>query len=324
MGVDNSAGHAGLRVRGGGSIRQFSVGVLLARAAGARVSHLALTDLADFGIIAVDSTAEVIEDVALSDPGTSGVLLVRSRNALVSESSVSGSHGFGIFLSAVVDSRIQRNALTGNDHGIAVFSGSSGNTVQRNAVSRSGGSAIDVGGDGAEGNRVERNRLIDNGDGIIVGDSNDTLIERNVVSGTGSFGFPDTGGFGILLDGTDRNTVRRNVVTGGRGPAISITTLDSPTAAMDNVVVRNVAQSRLSDGVVVGHGAMGTLVVGNTASDNGDDGIDVEAVATTLRGNTADRNHDLGIEAVPGVRDGGHNRASANGNPKQCTNLRCS
>jgi hypothetical protein len=38
----------------------------------------------------------------------------------------------------------------------------------------------------------------------------------------------------------------------------------------------------------------------------------------------ATRNRDLGIEAVAGVIDGGGNRASANGNPAQCTNVRCS
>ena len=44
---------------------------------------------------------------------------------------------------------------------------------------------------------------------------------------------------------------------------------------------------------------------------------------TTLRANTANNNGDLGIEAVPGVRDAGGNRASGNGNPLQCLNVFC-
>jgi hypothetical protein len=39
--------------------------------------------------------------------------------------------------------------------------------------------------------------------------------------------------------------------------------------------------------------------------------------------NTANDNTDLGIEAVPGVIDGGGNKASGNGNPAQCLNVRC-
>jgi hypothetical protein len=49
----------------------------------------------------------------------------------------------------------------------------------------------------------------------------------------------------------------------------------------------------------------------------------VDSAATTLTRNTANRNHDLGIEAVPGVTDGGGNRARGNGNPLQCTNIDC-
>ena len=91
------------------------------------------------------------------------------------------------------------------------------------------------------GNRIERNRLDDNGDGIIVGDVQDTLISRNLLTGTGSFGFPDTAGFGIVLDGADRTTVDRNILTGGRGPAIFVTRLEAPTVSEDNVVSRNVS-----------------------------------------------------------------------------------
>jgi hypothetical protein len=50
------------------------------------------------------------------------------------------------------------------------------------------------------------------------------------------------------------------------------------------------------------------------------------AALTGLRAadpNTANRNHDLGIEAVPGVIDGGGNKASGNGNPAQCLNVVC-
>jgi large repetitive protein len=323
VGVVNRAGHDRLTITGG-TIQQFGVGVLVeGGAAHTRLHHLAVSDNTDFGIIVVESTDSVIEKTSMSDNGISGLILAVSRGALVARNTVIGSHGFAIFLATTNDSRIQHNKLDGNDHGIAVFEGSSRNIVRSNAVSHSGGSAIDVGGEGAAGNRVEHNRLRANGDGIVVGDAPNTLIRRNLVTGTGFFGFPDTGGFGIILDGTDRTRVDRNIVTGGRGPAIFVAQLDLPTPAEDNVVSRNHVTSRRSDGILVDTGAIGTLVVRNLALRNGDDGIDVNVAATTLARNIANRNRDLGIEAVPGVIDGGGNHAAGNGNPAQCTNIDC-
>jgi hypothetical protein len=73
----------------------------------------------------------------------------------------------------------------------------------------------------------------------------------------------------------------------------------------------------------VGSTAADTLLERNFAEGAGDDGFDVESGATTLTKNTANHNDDLGIEALPGVTDGGGNKASGNGNPLQCTNVFC-
>jgi large repetitive protein len=321
VGVANLAGYDRLTVMGG-TIRQFGVGIWVAGgAAHNRLYQLAVSDNTDFGVIVAESTDSVIEKTSMSDNGISGLILADSRRALVARNSVSGSNGYAVVLFAVEDSRIQNNKLNGNDHGIAVFDGSSHNTVRRNAVAHSGGSAIDIGGEGVAANHVEHNRLRDNGDGIILTETSDNVIRHNLVTGTGFFGFPDTGGFGVILDGADRNTLDSNIVTGGRGPAIVVAQLDAPTAAEDNVASRNFVNSKLTDGILVDKGAAGTLLIRNIAIRNGDDGIDVDAPATTLTRNIANRNHDLGIEAVPGVIDGGGNHAAANGNPAQCTNI---
>jgi Right handed beta helix region len=66
-----------------------------------------------------------------------------------------------------------------------------------------------------------------------------------------------------------------------------------------------------------------TLLQRNIAIGAGDDGIDVDNAATTLTGNLAFRNGDLGIEAVAGITHGGANKAAANGNPAQRTNVVC-
>jgi hypothetical protein len=114
-----------------------------------------------------------------------------------------------------------------------------------------------------------------------------------------------------------------NTLSGGNGPAIFVTSLESPGASDRNLVSRNRVSGNLGDGVLVNNDATATVLERNAAGGNGHDGIDVAAVGTTLAGNTANDNHDLGIEAVPGVIDGGGNTARGNGNPLQCTNLAC-
>jgi nitrous oxidase accessory protein NosD len=317
VGVDNSAGHSGVTV-GGGSVRQFSVGVLVAGgAARNRLWQLAVSDTSDVGIVVADSSGSVIDKTAMSDPGVNGLVLVDSQHALVARSSVSGSTGYAVFLVGVDDSRIEHNRLDADEHGF-LLGGSARNLVPSNAVSDSGGGIEVVGG--ATANRVEHNRFTTTGDGMLVGDGSDTLIRHNLVTGAGG---GEAGGFGIILDGAVRTSVDRNSFTGGRGPAVFVTRLEAAAAARDTVISRNLVNRNLADGILVDNGATGTLVVRNLAIRNGDDGIDVDAPATTLTRNIANHNRDLGIEAVPGVIDGGGNHAAGNGNPAQCTNIDC-
>jgi large repetitive protein len=317
VGVDNSAGHSGVTIEGG-SVQQFSLGILVAGgAAYNRLDQLAVSDTSDVGIVVADSTGSVIQKTSMSDPGVNGLVLVDSQHALVARNSVSGSTGYAMFLFGVDDSRIEHNKLDADEHGF-ILGGSTRNLVRSNAVSHSGGGIEVVGG--ATSNRVEYNRFNNTGDGMLVGDASDTLIRHNLVTGAGG---GEAGGFGIILDGAVRTTVDRNSFTGGRGPAIFVTRLEAAAATRDTVISRNLVNRNLADGILVENGATGTLVVRNLAIRNGDDGIDVDAPATTLTRNVANHNHDLGIEAVPGVIDGGGNHAAGNGNPAQCTNIDC-
>jgi hypothetical protein len=317
VGVDNSAGHSGVTIEGG-SVQQFSLGILVAGgAAHNRLDQLAVSDTSDVGIVVADSTGSVIQKTSMSDPGVNGLVLVDSQHALVARNSVSGSTGYAMFLFGVDDSRIEHNKLDADEHGF-ILGGSTHNLVQSNAVSHSGGGIEVV--EGATANRVEYNRFNHTGDGMLVGDASDTLIRHNLVTGAGG---GEAGGFGIILDGAVRTTVDRNSFTGGRGPAIFVTRLEATAATRDTVISRNLVNRNLADGILVENGATGTLVVRNLAIRNGDDGIDVDAPATTLTRNVANHNHDLGIEAVPGVIDGGGNHAAGNGNPAQCTNIDC-
>jgi parallel beta-helix repeat protein len=317
VGVLNRAGYDRLIIVGG-TIRQFGVGIVVeAGAAHNRLHHLTVSNTTDVGIIVVDSTGSVIEKTAMSDPGVNGLVLLDSQHALVARNSVSGSTGYAMALFGIEDSRIQHNKLHGDKHGF-ILGGSARNLVQSNAVSDSGGGIEVV--EGATANRVEHNRFNHTGDGILVGDASDNLIRHNLVIGAGG---REAGGFGIILDGAVRTTVDRNIFTGGLGPAIFVTRLEAAAPSRDTVVSRNFVNSKRSDGILVDNGATGTLLIGNRAIRNGDDGIDVDAPATTVTRNIANHNHDLGIEAVPGVIDGGGNHAAGNGNPAQCINIDC-
>jgi hypothetical protein len=66
-----------------------------------------------------------------------------------------------------------------------------------------------------------------------------------------------------------------------------------------------------------------TLLKRNHAFGAKDDGLDANSPTTKLTGNEARHNGDLGIAAVRGVIDGGGNKASGNGDPRQCTHIVC-
>jgi parallel beta-helix repeat protein len=319
-GVNNGDGHRGVTIAAG-AIREFDVGVLVVNGSDNVLRRLA-TSRNNVGILLDHAAATHIANDAATDNRFMGVFLASSDRNEIRDNRISRSALTpGLLLDDSDRNRVERNVLDGNDQGIVSSGGADYNDFVGNRLSLNLGSAISA--DHGTGNRVRENLIADNGDGITVGFARRTEISGNIVKRSGSFGDPDAGGFGILLDGSDDDTVDGNVVAGGRGPAIFVTSLDNPETSDRNVVSRNVANSTLYDGILVNADASGTLLRGNTANGSARDGIKVEAKETTLIRNTANRNHDLGIEAVIGVTDGGGNRAFGNGNPLQCTNIAC-
>jgi hypothetical protein len=144
------------------------------------------------------------------------------------------------------------------------------------------------------------------------------------VSATGR---DDTAGVGIGLGGSVDSTVTGNIVnaTGpGPAPAIYVGQAEEPTPPRNTRFTGNVATSTNKDGILVDTDSAGTVLLRNLTARNGDNGIEVRTPGTTVTLNIANANHNLGISAVPGVIDGGGNRAAGNGNPAQCTNIVCS
>jgi parallel beta-helix repeat protein len=319
-GVDNSAGHSGVTIENG-TLQEFDDGVVAIDA-----NHDVLRKLTTprnvVGILLAHSTGVRILSGSAVDNRFMGVLLLNASNGNeIRDNAVSGStRSPAVELDDSDRNRVERNVIEGSDQGIE-SSGGDHNDFSKNVLSHNFGGAIAA--DAGSGNRLRDNLITDNGDGITVGGARDTEISGNIVRRSGLFGFADTGGFGVLLDGSDDDTVDGNVVVGGRGPAIFVTTLDAPGTSDRNVISRNTANSRFYDAILVNADATETLIRRNTANASGHDGIDVEARGTTVVRNRADRNHELGIEAVPGVIDGGRNHAFGNGNPAECLNIAC-
>ena len=107
------------------------------------------------------------------------------------------------------------------------------------------------------------------------------------------------------------------------GAGTKVLVAGSGNELIENVVSGDGPSPAEADGILVTGFGAGTLLRGNRAHDNSDDGIDVRSTSTRLRDNTATGNGDFGIDAVEGVTDQGGNAASGNGNALQCRNVFC-
>jgi hypothetical protein len=179
---------------------------------------------------------------------------------------------------------------------------------------------------GAAGTQVRENHVARNGNDIVVFESSDITVARNLATdavGCAACGEPT--GYGIGIAGGSNDTlVSGNVVARTQKDGIGIADLGPGFSVPNRTALRgNVVRDAGADGVHVDARAEGTVLERNRAVRAADDGFEVDSATAVLTGNRAFSNHDLGIEAVPGVTDGGGNRARLNGNPAQCTGVAC-
>ena len=301
-GVDNTAGHNGVTIEGG-SIQEFARGVIVLGASGTRLRHLSVANNTFIGItVGDDSARSRIEGNSITDNGLVGLALFASPRGgnRVERNRVSGSGEIGLLVEDAAGNRITKNTFSDNvEVGMLIL---------------------------GDHNQASRNRVLRNGDGmIIVG--NDNAITWNHV--TDAPGCPQDGevgcGFGISFEGGAGNLIAHNFVTGARNAGIRVAAFEPDTPPAVGTVVRgNLVRDGDVDGILVESTATDSLLEGNIAIGSRDDGIDVDSPSTTLTRNLGLHNGDLGIEAVAGVTDGGGNKARGNGNPAQCTNIDCS
>ncbi len=106
--------------------------------------------------------------------------------------------------------------------------------------------------------------------------------------------------------------------------SITITLFSNDAHAVGNVVRGNHRASRSPRRDSDRPSVERTVVKRNHVFRAGGHGILIGNPTTKVTRNEARHNHGLGIEAVEGVIDGGGNRASGNGDPRQCVNVACS
>ena len=224
-----------------------------------------------------------------------GMVIERSTDVQVDNVHIQGNTFAGLLVALSEHVEIIRSTIsdTFEGDGIALIDDSDDNVVRHNVVSGSFGGIVLV--EGSDGNLVRGNSVHDN-----------------------MFA-------GVAVVGSDRNVIDRNkIMRNGDGSEGGIRVLSSEAAPSNGTVLsRNSLGANVGDGIIVDAGQGETVVDGNTAHQNTDDGIDIQSTDATVRQNTANRNADLGIEVAAGVTDGGGNKASGNANPLQCVNITC-
>lgn len=221
---------------------------------------------------------------------------------------------FGVYLfstgaNALRDLETIENVFSGIILGEAVRTRVRGNTTSRNAGPDSG---VGITMFASHNNRIIDNTSAHNAElGIHLIGSDRNHIRRNRVRRN-----PEDG---IIVEG-DRNRIGRNRVVGN---AIGIDIFSRREGSVGNVVRRNRVLDAPRPGIYVSPVPRGTVIRRNHVFGAGGDGISVGSPRTTLTRNEARNNGRLGIEAVKGVTDGGGNRASGNGDPRQCVHVAC-
>ena len=256
-GVNNEAGHAGVKITNG-AVTGFGEGVLLTRAAANRVTGLQASGN-HLGVVLDSSSNNVLKRIEATKNLIDGIFLVRS------------SHN-----------KLVRNAINDNeDHGILLL-GSTRNLLKRNKTNRNL-EGIDVKSTEAEGessrNRIQKNRAIGNSDeGIELTGSDRNTVRANKASVNGGYGF-------LVVGPAVANKLKRNKATHNERDGIVVGPEGDKTRLSGNRARKNrgdgievsTASSRLARNRATANKALGIRAVpgvhddgGNRAARNGD------------------------------------------------------
>jgi large repetitive protein len=300
-----------------GTITDFVEGVAILSAHRVLVQDLTLTDHRHVGVF-IDRSSEVgVEGTRLSRIAFSGIFATRSTGLRIEHNRVTDSGG-GVGLRHTTRSRVAHNHTARTGCGALLLDdGSRHNVIDSNVVLRDGCEGVVLHA-GSDSNAILRNEIRFSDAGVGIDRSQDNLVAGNTLHRNHFVG--------VYAFGASDNKIRRNRLVGngeGSEGGIHLLADDSGAPSERNRVIANRVVASVGDGIWVEAGSRATFLVANTVVGSADDGIDVDEPQATLTRNRAVHNGDWGIEAVPGVADGGANKARANGEATQCLQVRC-
>jgi parallel beta-helix repeat protein len=237
------------------------------------------------GVLTGNSTGIRLESFTTTDNTDDGMWIDGSANILIRKVKAIGNDGLGFDFDLGSGAVIQNTVARDNNGPNYFLDGPDG--------------LLEDSTSGATDNANPGLRITVNADRTLV---------RDFVS-------KDSSGIGVRVEGSDTTLLRVQSI-GNDGPGFSIEA--GPTKLIDSQALRGD-----QEGIFVDGAAQGTLLKGNRADRNTDDGIVVNDDSAALRKNTANDNGGFGIFAVAGVTDLGGNKASGNGTG-QCQNVSCS
>jgi parallel beta-helix repeat protein len=253
----------------------------------------------DAGVVLADSSGDRVTHVDASDNNSYGIGLFTTTISRITAVSARRNHDFGIWVVDGTGNRLEQVTATDNEQGVS-FENTSGAVLTRSTMSHNSGNLV------------------------LIGDANQIIA--NVFTDAVNCGV-DCGGIGISLEAGSSNLISGNRVVGAVHDGIRLSNFLPDIVTAHNVVQRNTVIGAENDGIAVS--TEGEVpVVDSTVRDNivigsHRDGIHIATADTDVSDNRAIANAGYGINAVPGVHDGGGNRATANGATPQCLNVTC-
>ena len=258
-----------------------------------------------YGVYVEEHQGVRIQNGAMQDFVASVFLVESSRNVVTGLTAPGG-----IMLENASENLIAHNTVPAAGAGVKLYANSDRNRIEFNVLSGSGNGVFLITTDPAAGqpggNTIVSNLAFHNDYGVVILSGEPNRVERNSLVDS------EYGMYVSTPSVLDRNRISDT--------EIGIWVIGSSTGLS---VTRNRIHHSEEDGILIEPTVRDIVVAQNVVTESEDDGIDANSPRVTLTANIANDNGDLGIEAVPGVTDGGGNRASGNGNPLQCTNVVC-
>jgi CSLREA domain-containing protein len=324
-----------------GAVHEFDFGVHVGPGSGGTVVDVMHAELnQEAGVALSDADADGVGATVRNSTFVGNAvgigLYANTRNAVIHDNAVGGSSGEGIRVENAVAARVHDNEVArSSGAGILVLGGGQ-HDIRRNELTDNQTGVV-VGEEllGSDNTTVAGNTVRGGSGGVLVEDSSGVAILDNVVRSTlgpavalslssqSLVRANDLGGNsdGITLEETTGVRIEANDVSGSLGGGIEI-----GVASYDNVVTGNTANDNGSDGIMVDDGAptgRPNVIRNNTADGNGSDGIHLAGPGHVLQDNSASMNGGWGMYAAAGVTDNGGNYAAGNAEPEQCFNVTC-